>query len=287
MNNNIKKARQLIDCFNKENPNITYTCFGPTGPTGPTGPAGATITVGRTTTTEPGTNASVTNVGTPSNAILDFNIPAGATGPQGPRGIQGPQGIQGVEGPKGDTGPIGPQGIQGPVGPIGPTGPAGPVGPTGPAGPQGNTGPAGPSGTTETNTYGRKYDTSQTPLTLAENTPQDVPLASNGLASGITQETANKLTIPSSGIYKIDYYFSGNSNTATDVTLTLNQNATTVSNATISKNLAANADTTLIGSTINNFNANDKIGLQIEATNNATITPSSDTSAYLNIVKIA
>jgi hypothetical protein len=242
MNNNIKKARQLIDCFNKENPNITYTCFGPTGPTGPTGPAGATITVGRTTTTEPGTNASVTNVGTPSNAILDFNIPAGATGP------------------------IGPQGIQGPAGP---------------------TGPAGPSGTTETNTYGRKYDTSQTPLTLTENTPQDVPLASNGLASGITQETANKLTIPSSGIYKIDYYFSGNSNTATDVTLTLNQNATTVSNATISKNLAANADTALIGSTINNFNANDKIGLQIEATNNATITPSSDTSAYLNIVKIA
>ena len=242
MNNNIKKARQLIDCFNKENPYITYTCFGPTGPTGPTGPAGATITVGRTTTTEPGTNASVTNVGTPSNAILDFNIPAGATGP------------------------IGPQGIQGPAGP---------------------TGPAGPSGTTETNTYGRKYDTSQTPLTLTENTPQDVPLASNGLASGITQETANKLTIPSSGIYKIDYYFSGNSNTATDVTLTLNQNATTVSNATISKNLAANADTALIGSTINNFNANDKIGLQIEATNNATITPSSDTSAYLNIVKIA
>lgn len=260
MNNNIKKARQLIDCFNKENPNITYTCFGPTGPTGPTGPAGATITVGTTTTTEPGTNASVTNVGTPSNAILDFNIPAGATGPIGPQGIQGP---------------------------AGPTGPAGPIGPTGPAGPQGNTGPAGPSGTTETNTYGRKYDTSQTPLTLTENTPQDVPLASNGLASGITQETANKLTIPSSGIYKIDYYFSGNSNTATDVTLTLNQNATTVSNATISKNLAANADTALIGSTINNFNANDKIGLQIEATNNATITPSSDTSAYLNIVKIA
>lgn len=254
MNNNIKKARQLIDCFNKENPNITYTCFGPTGPTGPTGPAGATITVGTTTTTEPGTNASVTNVGTPSNAILDFNIPAGATGPIGPQGIQGP---------------------------------AGPTGPAGPAGPQGNTGPAGPSGTTETNTYGRKYDTSQTPLTLTENTPQDVPLASNGLASGITQETANKLTIPSSGIYKIDYYFSGNSNTATDVTLTLNQNATTVSNATISKNLAANADTALIGSTINNFNANDKIGLQIEATNNATITPSSDTSAYLNIVKIA
>ena len=81
MNNNIKRAKQYIDCFNKENPNITYTCFGPTGPTGPTGPAGATITVGVTTTTDPGTNASVVNTGTPSNAILEFNIPAGATGP--------------------------------------------------------------------------------------------------------------------------------------------------------------------------------------------------------------
>lgn len=36
MNNNIKKAKQYIDCFNKEKPNITYTCVGPTGPTGPT-----------------------------------------------------------------------------------------------------------------------------------------------------------------------------------------------------------------------------------------------------------
>ena len=103
MNNNIKRAKQYIDCFNKENPNITYTCFGPTGPTGPTGPAGATITVGVTTTTAPGTNASVVNTGTPSNAILEFNIPAGATGPQGPQGIQGPQGAQGIQGEQGPT----------------------------------------------------------------------------------------------------------------------------------------------------------------------------------------
>ena len=245
MNNNIKRARQLIDCFNKENPNITYTCFGPTGPTGPTGPASATITVGVTTTTAPGTNASVVNTGTPSNAILDFNIPAGATGPQGPQGIQG------------QTGPTGP------------------------------TGPAGPVGTTETTTYGRKYDTSQTPLSLTASVSQDVPLASNGPANGVTQETANKLTIPTNGIYKIDYYFSGSTNTATDVTITLNQNTTPISNTTINKSLTANVDTDFVGSTIANFNANDKIGLSIEATNTATISPASDTSAYINIIKIA
>ena len=117
MNNNIKKAKQYIDCFNKEKPNITYTCVGPTGPTGPAGPAGASVTVGTTTTTAPGTNASVVNTGTPSNAVLEFNIPAGATGPTGPAGPQGAQGIQGEQGPTGPAGPQGAQGIQGEQGP--------------------------------------------------------------------------------------------------------------------------------------------------------------------------
>ena len=66
----------------------TYICQGATGPqgpqgeTGPVGPAGAdgtaaTITVGTTTTLPPGSNATVTNVGTPTNAVLNFGIPTG------------------------------------------------------------------------------------------------------------------------------------------------------------------------------------------------------------------
>ena len=55
---------------------------GPQGPQGIQGPAGtngtsATVTVGTTTTGEPGTQASVTNVGTDTAAILNFVIPAG------------------------------------------------------------------------------------------------------------------------------------------------------------------------------------------------------------------
>lgn len=58
---------------------------GETGATGPQGPAGedgdaATITIGTTTTGEPGTEASVTNVGTDTAAILNFVIPAGESG---------------------------------------------------------------------------------------------------------------------------------------------------------------------------------------------------------------
>jgi hypothetical protein len=71
---------------------------GPMGPQGESGPAG-TVDVGTTTTGAAGSNASVVNVGTPANAILNFTVPAGATGPQGPQGPIGPPGQQGAAGP--------------------------------------------------------------------------------------------------------------------------------------------------------------------------------------------
>ena len=119
MNNNCfdNKIKKILDCGKQCN--CTPVIVGPTGPTGPQGPA--SIAVGVTTTTDPGTNASVTNVGTDDNVILNFNIPKGETGPIGP------QGIPGTEGPTGPTGPQGLQGLQGIQGPTGPTGPAGPA----------------------------------------------------------------------------------------------------------------------------------------------------------------
>ncbi len=46
-----------------------------------------TVAVGTTTTGEPGTDALVSNVGEPTAAILDFTIPRGDVGPQGPAGL--------------------------------------------------------------------------------------------------------------------------------------------------------------------------------------------------------
>ena len=156
MNNNCfdNKIKKNLDCGKKCN--CTPIIVGPTGPTGPQGPA--SIAVGVTTTTDPGTNASVTNVGTDDNVILNFNIPRGETGPIGPQGIpgtegptgptgpQGLQGLQGIQGPTGPTGPAGPQGLQGLQGIQGPTGPTGPQGLQGLQGIQGPTGPTGPTG---------------------------------------------------------------------------------------------------------------------------------------------
>lgn len=115
-----------------------------TGPAGPAGPAGqdSTIAIGTVTTVPNGDPATVTNVGTPSAAVLDFEIPEG---PQGNPGTPGTAatvtagttttGAPGTNAsvvnsgttsaavfdftiPRGDVGPQGPQGIPGPTVPL-------------------------------------------------------------------------------------------------------------------------------------------------------------------------
>ena len=68
---------------------------GPQGATGPTGPA-ATISVGTVTTVAAGTPAQITNGGTSSAAIFNFQIPQGPTGPAGAAGAQGVAGARGT-----------------------------------------------------------------------------------------------------------------------------------------------------------------------------------------------
>ena len=104
----LKYALQKIKKDQKCKPQCTGIIIGPTGPTGPAGPT--TIDVGDTITTEPGTDASVTNVGTNENVILEFSIPRGEIGLTG---ATGPTGPQGEIGPTGATGPTGPQGASG------------------------------------------------------------------------------------------------------------------------------------------------------------------------------
>ena len=231
--------------------------FGPTGPTGPTGPQGpATITIGTTTTGDPGTNASVTNVGTNENAILNFTIPAGATGAQG---IQGP------------TGPTGPQGIQGAAGAQGEIGP---------------TGPTGPSGESSLS-YGSKYDTTTDTISLTADTDSPVPLTTTAPLSGITGTNANTLTITANGVYKIDYFFNGSPNVEATLTLSVSQNSNTISSSTIIKEVQANTDDILNGSIIVSLSANDEIGLSLSSNVNATVSTADGTNAFINIVRLS
>lgn len=251
---------------------------GPTGPTGPAGPA--TITVGNTTTGDPGTRASVTNVGTNENAILNFTIPAGvqgATGPEGPTGPTGPRGL---------TGPQGSIGLQGPAGPTGPTGPAGAQGAQGVQGVQGPAGPTGPTGPS-LSTFGRKYDNATNSLNLEANIAQNVALGSTGPTNNVTTATQNTLTITQNGVYLVEYFFSGSSSVNTELTLEVKQNSVPIGSTTIEKNVTASTETDFVGSTINSFSAGDEIGLTLQSSQAATITPASGTNAYLNITRLS
>ena len=74
--------------WNQQGPAGPRGARGPVGAIGATGAngangTGATVSVGSVTTGAPGSQASVTNVGTASDAKLDFTIPAGATGTSG------------------------------------------------------------------------------------------------------------------------------------------------------------------------------------------------------------
>ena len=279
MNNNCfdNKIKKILDCGKQCN--CTPVIVGPTGPTGPQGPA--SIAVGVTTTTDPGTNASVTNVGTDDNVILNFNIPKGETGPIGP------QGIPGTEGPTGPTGPQGLQGLQGIQGPTGPTGPQGLQGLQGIQGPTGPTGPAGPAGPIAIETYGRKYNTSTDNISLETNIAQNIPLGNNGPTNKITTATQNTLTITENGVYLVEYGFSGSSSTNATLTVEVNQNANAISGTSIVKTVTANNNTDFNSSTINSFAVGDEIGLSIKSSTAATITPANGTNAYLNIVRIS
>jgi Collagen triple helix repeat (20 copies) len=68
------------------------------GSAGATGPAGAAamVSVGTVTTGAAGTQASVTNVGTSSTAVLNFTIPQGAAGANGTGGGGGGGGTSGI-----------------------------------------------------------------------------------------------------------------------------------------------------------------------------------------------
>jgi len=70
---------------------------GTTGPIGLTGNA-ATLDIGATVTTAPGTSATVTNVGNTHAAIFQFSIPQGASGEKGDTGDTGTPGSQGIQG---------------------------------------------------------------------------------------------------------------------------------------------------------------------------------------------
>lgn len=172
------------------------------------------------------------------------------------------------------------------MGPTGPRGPAGPMGFVGPTGPRGATGPTGPTGPAQVSVYGSKYDSTATPISLTENVLGVIPISSSGPISGITGTTANALIIEEAGVYKIDYFFQGSAAQTGTITMEVLKNSNPITSGTITKEFTANEDNSFNGSVITELEVGDVINLGLESSVTTTVTPSDDTSVYLNIVKI-
>jgi hypothetical protein len=136
--------------------------------TGPQGPPGisATLDAGNTSTIAPGSQAAVTQRGSPSARIFDFAIPAGLTGAQGPPGANGAPGAPGAAatlnvGTTTTGGPGTPANVTASGTPsaqvfdfVVPQGVAGVAGANGSQGPPGTAGAPGPAGAAATITAG-------------------------------------------------------------------------------------------------------------------------------------
>lgn len=265
-NSVLQYALQKIEQDSKCKPQCMGAIIGPTGPTGPTGPA--TITVGTTTTLEPGEDAAVTNVGTPGNAILNFNIPRGVTGPTGPQGPTGPTGATGATGATGVTGPTGPIGVTGPTGPTGLQGATGPTGATGVTGPTGATGPTGPA--YGLNAYGGLYTTTGT-LNLTTDTPAQITLENEMPLYNVTTGS-NAINIAQDGVYEINYSATLSTDTAADIGVSVREGTTNIT-GTLQTVEAENGDPeTFGGSIIVELESGDTIDLAVTSSQNGNVT---------------
>ena len=180
-------------------------------------------------------------------------------------------------------------GATGPAGPTGPTGPEGTIGATGPIGPTGATGPTGPTGPSGTNpaVFAYKYNDEGNTKELTANQTEQIDLAINSEASGISVTLENSMIINTLGIYKIEYIFSGTISENAALVIELENNGISINGSEISKDLIANTDTDFHGAVIINANQNDVINIGVRANKNVTLTPAPDVNAYLIVTKLS
>lgn len=313
-----KKAKKKIDDANK-NVKLCYV-QGPTGPKGdigpqglqgeqgkigPTGPKGengpTTVDVGITETVDYLNEASVTNVGTNKDVILNFKIPRGTPGINGEKGETGP------------TGPIGPRGLPGEIGisevitidgteTVEPDEQAEvqddfdrnihhltfyiPKGEKGEKGEKGDIGPTGPTGTSATVSYAERYLDNMQELNLMANTDTTVPLNEIGPALFANYDTENAIDIKRQGFYLISYYFSGTVKNDCTLKLSVKYNDLLLPAGNISTFFQANIKNNISNNIIAALDNGDVLNLCVSATTDTDLTFDNGASAVLSIVKI-
>ena len=95
------------------------------------------------------------------------------------------------------------------------------------------------------------------------------------------------MIINTSGIYKIEYFFSGSISENAALVTELENNSISINGSEISKDVIANTDTDFHNAIITEASQNDVINIGIRANKNVTLTPAPDVNAYLIITKLS
>ena len=147
--------------------------------------------------------------------------------------------------------------------------------------------PRGKKGDNTNPTYAYKFSDVGTTYNL--NTLQEETVSLNRISDfkNIITDIADEFIIVTSGIYKIEYFFSGHASIDTALFIGVSQNGEVLDGTEISKDVVKNNDTDFYGVTLAELEENDSITLSIKSRKEVEVTSAPDINAYVIIIKIA
>lgn len=147
--------------------------------------------------------------------------------------------------------------------------------------------PRGKSGTSNNPTYGYKFSDVGTTYDLEVLQGKTISLNRISDFKNIITDIEDEFVIINSGIYKIEYFFSGHASEDTALFVGVSQNGEILDGTEISKDVIKNTDTDFYGVTLAELNENDSITLSLKSRKRVEVTSAPDINAYMIIIKIA
>ena len=147
--------------------------------------------------------------------------------------------------------------------------------------------PRGKKGTNTNPTYAYKFSDVGSSYDLEQLQEETVNLNRISDFKNIIMDVENEFIIVNSGIYKIEYFFSGHASLDTALFVGVRQNDEVLDGTEISKDVVKNTDTDFYGVTLAELHENDSITLSIKSRKKVEVTSAPDINAYMIIIKIA
>lgn len=147
--------------------------------------------------------------------------------------------------------------------------------------------PRGKKGGNTNPTYAYKFSDVGTTYDLEPLQADVVHLNRISDFKNIIMDVEDEFIILNSGIYKIEYFFSGHASEDTALFVGVSQNDEVLDGTEISKDVIKNTDTDFYGVTLAELYENDSITLSIKSRKEVEVTSAPDINAYVIIIKIA